>query len=330
VGPNGAWPCENSIWESRAAVSSVAAAAQASADARENHQHAVAEANARASNAAYARSHPAPIVYHGRGTTWTVTPSNRCDIGSQTCGTFAQHFGNQLLNIACGLTVCPLVQGAKDAYKLVTDPSGYWQDETDRWNATKAYWSAQWDTYNKLANAPGVKASPNQYGEAAVLFGMKWAGDRISDFENDPGTASANIVVFFVSFAIPVPKGVGAGADATTLSMRARPSVDTAAFTTGERTAEGGIRNSRQFWKTWSQDYPDTLSAKNMSNINEGRSPVVDDTWTSVYPEDAQYMNDRLVHHHISQGRYATPLPETLHKEATTDLDHRMGGPQAL
>ena len=139
-----------------------------------------------------------------------------CLIGSQACDAFAQHFGKQLLNIACGFTICPAIQGTESGYELVTDPAGWWHQENDDWNATKDYWSSQWDTYS------GYQKGPARYipeGPLA-LYLMKWSGDRITDFEKDPGTGSANILVFFVSFAIPGPKVLGVERDASGTAVR--------------------------------------------------------------------------------------------------------------
>lgn len=141
-----------------------------------------------------------------------VNPVNTtCNIGRQSCGTFAQHFGNQLLNIACGLTVCPAIQSAQDTYMAVTDWNGYMQKEQARSDAAKAYWSEVYDTYQRAANAH-VGPVPIGWipGVPEALFGMKWSADRLDDFDKDPGTASANISVFVATLAIPGPKLVRA------------------------------------------------------------------------------------------------------------------------
>ncbi len=250
-------------------------------------------------------------------------PAASCNIGRQSCGTFAQHFGTQLLNVACGVTICPVVQGVQETHQLITDPTGWWKEQTDRWNAEKAYWSDVNDTYQKARNAP-LGWVP---GVAEFYFGLKWTADRLEDFDRDPGTSSANIVVFFGTAALPAPKFVRAAPETR---IAVRPSIDTAGFSGRDKTANGGIRNPGQFWKQWARQFPDTLSADNIETIKKGRSPHVDEVWTSVYPEDAPYMEDVLEHHHIDQGRWATPLPGTVHKEARADLHSRRGGAQIL
>jgi hypothetical protein len=109
------------------------------------------------------------------------------------------------------LTVCPVIHSAQEIYKLVTDPSGFWQDQTDQQNADRAYWSDVYNTYRKALNAH-VGGVPIGWvpGVPEALFAMKWSADRLDDFDKDPGTSSANIAVFFVSLAIPGSRGVGA------------------------------------------------------------------------------------------------------------------------
>jgi hypothetical protein len=91
--------------------------------------------------------------------------------------------------------------------------------------------------------------------------------------------------------------------------------VDTSAFTSGSATLNGGIRNSRQFWNTRSSIYPGTLIQTNLSLIESGYSPVVDEQWIKKFPEHANYMGGMLVHHHLDYGPLAIPLPASLHSE---------------
>ena len=90
--------------------------------------------------------------------------------------------------------------------------------------------------------------------------------------------------------------------------------IDTSAFTSGDTVSSGvGIRNSRQFWNAWSNTYGETLSDANLSRINLGRSPVVDEQWTQFFPEHSNYIDETLIHHHLDYGPQAIPLPETVH-----------------
>jgi RHS repeat-associated protein len=90
--------------------------------------------------------------------------------------------------------------------------------------------------------------------------------------------------------------------------------IDTTAFTSGRRTAQGGIRNPKQFWEAWQQKYPQTLSADNQLLVSQDRSPTVDSTWVQYFPEHNPYMFQTLEHHHLDQGPLAIPLPRSAHR----------------
>lgn len=90
-------------------------------------------------------------------------------------------------------------------------------------------------------------------------------------------------------------------------------SVDTRAFTSGTATQAGGVRNSRQFWNEWQKLNPQSISPENAKLIKKGLAPKIDDTWVQVFPEQAPYMHEKLLHHHVNHGRYAIPVPESTH-----------------
>ena len=100
--------------------------------------------------------------------------------------------------------------------------------------------------------------------------------------------------------------------------FRGRPdpewSIDTRAFTTGEPTAAGGIRNRTEFWTEWLRRHPETISKGNRFLIEKkGLSPRVDDHWISYFPEHAPHARETLFHHHVDQGPYAVPVPSSTH-----------------
>lgn len=100
-----------------------------------------------------------------------------------------------------------------------------------------------------------------------------------------------------------------------------RYSVDTSKFnpnaSTATRTAGGSIRDSKQFWRQWQQQNPQSLSKGNNYRINElGLSPKVDNTWVKSFPEHAGYKGQVLEHHHYNQGDIAIPLPWEVHRGA--------------
>lgn len=91
-------------------------------------------------------------------------------------------------------------------------------------------------------------------------------------------------------------------------------SIDTRTFPSGAGTKNGGIRNSKEFWRRWADQNPETLSPANKSRVKEGISPKVDEQWAQHFPEHVKHNGDTIVHHHVDQGRYAIPVPESAHK----------------
>lgn len=91
-------------------------------------------------------------------------------------------------------------------------------------------------------------------------------------------------------------------------------SVETRSFSSGKATARGGIRNNAEFWQEWAQKNPNTLSKTNQYRVNElGRSPKIDDTWVKSFPEHSSHLKETLIHHHVDQGPFAIPVPESTH-----------------
>ncbi|EBF2920017.1 hypothetical protein FHA60_22505 [Salmonella enterica subsp. enterica serovar Agama] len=91
-------------------------------------------------------------------------------------------------------------------------------------------------------------------------------------------------------------------------------SIDSRTFESGIPTSNGGIRNSQEFWKQWTDLQPDSLSNSNLYRIQElGLSPKIDDTWIKVFPEHVNYKGDTIIHHHVDFGPYAIPVPGSTH-----------------
>jgi hypothetical protein len=89
--------------------------------------------------------------------------------------------------------------------------------------------------------------------------------------------------------------------------------------------AAGFPRNRTWFWQQVLRERPKWFSEANRARI-EGRngeavrSPIVDDVWVRHHPEHQAFMQDTLVHHHIARGRFATPLPQRVHRAWFGDL----------
>lgn len=89
--------------------------------------------------------------------------------------------------------------------------------------------------------------------------------------------------------------------------------IDTSTFTSGTKTKKGAIRNPKQFWKAWKDNFPDGLSSDNVEQISNGRSPVIDNTWIKHFPEHDKFEGEKLIHHHLDHGKMAIPLPKSVH-----------------
>jgi len=86
--------------------------------------------------------------------------------------------------------------------------------------------------------------------------------------------------------------------------------------------AAGFPRNSAYFWREALQQHPEYFSPRNAKAIKgrPPRAPVIDEQWIRYHPEQARYLNERLIHHHIDQGAIAVPLPESIHRAWTSVL----------
>lgn len=67
------------------------------------------------------------------------------------------------------------------------------------------------------------------------------------------------------------------------------------------------------------------FSQGNVDRIKRGRSPIVNSQWIKYNEGHSSYRGDKLIHHHIDQGRFAVGIPETAHNEFTNVLHPRKG-----
>lgn len=65
--------------------------------------------------------------------------------------------------------------------------------------------------------------------------------------------------------------------------------------------------------KTYIKKHPEYFSDKNVKLIKGSKSPVVDETFIKYFPDYGEYVDDKLIHHHIGGGGQAVAYPETLH-----------------
>ncbi len=131
--------------------------------------------------------------------------------------------------------------------------------------------------------------------------------------------ASAAPTTSYTPYAIPVSPG--------TRGPDPRLTVDTRTFDPtmfgSTVTANGGIRNSFQFWQQFDQQAPEAISHTNrmlMNGFNPRTwepqmpsAPRVDSQFIESFPQYGGYSGDRLLHHHIGEGPIAVPVPGQTH-----------------
>jgi RHS repeat-associated protein len=96
--------------------------------------------------------------------------------------------------------------------------------------------------------------------------------------------------------------------------------VDMANASASSFTVKGFPRAQEYFWGQMTQSHPEMFSAENMGLIKNGYSPMVDDTWIKYNPTHTGYKGDKLIHHHVDQGRFATGIPEKAHRQMTKQM----------
>jgi HNH/Endo VII superfamily nuclease toxin with a HHH motif len=45
----------------------------------------------------------------------------------------------------------------------------------------------------------------------------------------------------------------------------------------------------------------------------------IDAAWIARHPEHSSFAGEILVHHHLNQGPYAVPIPQSIHRNWTRD-----------
>lgn len=83
----------------------------------------------------------------------------------------------------------------------------------------------------------------------------------------------------------------------------------------GESNAnsQGWERNGNDFFKELKGNHPEYFSEENSQRIDSGKAPIVDDQFAQHFPQYGDYMDDKLIHHHIGGGSTAAAVPEGYH-----------------
>jgi len=147
----------------------------------------------------------------------------------------------------------------------------------------------------------------------------KAAGDKALPLIDGLVKRDVDDVVEFVG-----PRGAAIARKLEAESFISRHAIDmTNAPASSARNALGFQRNGPWFWRQLRTQKPDMFSADNLRRIRNRQAPIVDEAWVRHNPQHADFLGDKLIHHHIDQGRFASGLPESIHQQLFDLLHNR-------
>jgi hypothetical protein len=76
--------------------------------------------------------------------------------------------------------------------------------------------------------------------------------------------------------------------------------------------AAGWERNAGKHFEDLLDNHPEYWSEQNVTKIENGTVPVVDDTFVEHFTQYNNQIGDKLIHHHIGGGQ-AAAVPQSLH-----------------
>ncbi|MGE5628391.1 MAG: hypothetical protein ACM3X7_09770 [Solirubrobacterales bacterium] len=77
--------------------------------------------------------------------------------------------------------------------------------------------------------------------------------------------------------------------------------------------AAGWERDAAKHFENLLDSHPEYWSDGNVSRIENGAVPVVDDVFVEHFPQYEKQIGDKLIHHHIGGGGQAAAVPQSLH-----------------
>lgn len=77
--------------------------------------------------------------------------------------------------------------------------------------------------------------------------------------------------------------------------------------------AAGWERNAKVHFSKLLEKNPEYWSERNTQLIKKGLAPEVDEQFAEHFSQYGDYLEDRLIHHHIGGGGQAVAVPESLH-----------------
>ena len=76
----------------------------------------------------------------------------------------------------------------------------------------------------------------------------------------------------------------------------------------------GYPRSSAWYFRNLLKLKPEYFDKSNVNLINKGKVPIINEQWVLHHPKHAEWIGQKLVHHHINQENWAVAIPETAHK----------------
>ncbi|MDC2663187.1 SpvB/TcaC N-terminal domain-containing protein [Bacteroides ovatus] len=90
--------------------------------------------------------------------------------------------------------------------------------------------------------------------------------------------------------------------------------VDMSKASGNSTTIKGFPRNFEYFWNQMLKEHPEMFSKENVKLIQSKHAPIVDEQWIAHNKTHVNFKGNKLVHHHVEQGRFAVPIPEEVHR----------------
>lgn len=78
--------------------------------------------------------------------------------------------------------------------------------------------------------------------------------------------------------------------------------------------ALGEKRNLVYYWNNQLEKNPHYFSKKNVGLIRSGKAPIADPKWINYHESHANWIGQKLEHHHENHGSIAKALPEKAHR----------------
>lgn len=198
----------------------------------------------------------------------------------------------------------PWARAASDEQILTTGQHPFWSETRQQWVGAKDLVEGE-----QLVTATG---------QPAFVSAQALLGGRLPVFNLEVEQEH----VYFVG-----EDGVLVHNSYTSAANNAPARISNTTRTGTVRTNPADWRATRDLWDE--VGYGEVLSDANRARIAAGRTPVVDDAWIAIHPEDAGLVGERISMHHVQGLPITVPLPASRHLDAHMPGGYRYnpGGP---